>query len=127
METRVQIIMILCLLITGLSHVLRPGAWIEFFTWLRARGEAGVFVTAFLHLPPALLIVACHPRWTGIPLVLTLLGWAWLIKATTYFLFPRVGLAGLQLVSIERRHHFVIAGCVLIGLAAVLSVPLLES
>jgi len=123
-ETRVEVIAIACFLITGLSHMLQPRAWIEFFTLLRGRGEPGVLVNAFLHLPLALVIVVFHPRWTGIAAVLTVLGWLWLLKATTYFLFPRVGLAGMNYVSHERRGHLVAAGAVLVFLAGLLAIPL---
>ena len=57
METRIEIVAVIALLITGLSHILRPRAWVEFFKMLRDRGEAVVFAIALLHLPMALLIV----------------------------------------------------------------------
>lgn len=123
-ETRVQIIAIVCMMITGMSHILRPRAWVEFFLWLRSHGDSGVFANAFLHLPLALVIVVFHPRWVGIPAVLTVLGWLWLMKAATYFLFPRVGMAGMNFVSYERQTHFVAAGAVLVALAVLLTVPL---
>jgi hypothetical protein len=126
MERGIDILVKISLLVIGFSHVLQPRAWVEFFTMLREKGHAGVLAVAMLHLPIALLIVAFHPSWRGVPAIVTFLGYAWTLKATLYFTFPRVGLRSLGFVSVERAWHFVIGGWLLIGLGAVMSYSLVS-
>ena len=76
-----------------------------------------MFVVAFMSLGFGSIVAAFHPVWSGIPLVLTLLGWAQVLKALIYFSFPQFGLRKLQLVSLERAWMFIVAGVVLLGLA----------
>jgi len=76
MERSVEVVAIILFGVLGLSHILRPRAWVEFFIFLRGKGEAGAFVDGFLNLPMGALIVGFHEVWSGIPLVLTLVGWA---------------------------------------------------
>lgn len=120
METAVQVFAILHFLIIGLSHVFQPRAWVKFFLLLKAQGEAGVFAIAFLSLQFGSLVVAFHNVWTGIPLALTLLGWSQVLKAFLYFVFPRLGLRGLELVQPERAHRFIPAGILFLLLAGLL-------
>jgi hypothetical protein len=120
MQRAIEIYAVITLTVIGFSHALRPRAWVDFFVRLRERGEAGVFATAFLNLFGGALIVAFHNVWRGIPLVLTLLGWAQVLKALIYFTFPRVALKRSQGISHERTKHFVAAGVVCLLLAAML-------
>lgn len=120
MEQAVQIFAIVHFTVIGLSHVFQPRAWVTFFLWLREKGEAGVFATAFLSLGFGSIVVAFHNVWSGLPLILTLLGWAQISKALIYFLWPAFGLRKLQLVSYQRARLFVIPGIALLGIAALL-------
>ncbi len=110
MERSIEILTVISLFILGFSHILQPRVWAEFFIELRDRGRAGVFWTAFVHFAPGVLIVSFHPVWSGIPLIVTLLGWGWTIKGTLYFCFPRIGLWSLARVSLERAWEFMIPG-----------------
>ncbi|MEM7356148.1 MAG: hypothetical protein AAF657_35360 [Acidobacteriota bacterium] len=125
MEHAVQSFAIVHLVTIGLSHVLQPRAWVTFFLWLRERGEAGVFVTAFLSLGMGSIIVAFHNVWSGIPMVLTLFGWAQVLKALIYFLSPSFGLRKMHLVSEERAKLFVAPGVFMLALASLLVYHLL--
>ena len=120
MERAVQVYAIVNFVAIGLSHILRPRAWVAFFILLRERGEAGVFATAFISLIFGSTVVAFHNVWTGLPLVLTLVGWAHVIKALLYFVFPAFGLRKLHIPSEERAHLFVAPGVLFLVLAAVL-------
>ena len=104
MERAVQIYAIINLTVIGLSHVMRPHVWIDFFVFLRERGEAGVFAVALLNLIFGSIIVAFHNVWSGIPLVLTVLGWANVAKALIYFTFPAFALHKLRSLSHERAN-----------------------
>lgn len=121
MERAVEIFAAVQFAVIGLSHMLQPGAWVEFFVWLRGKGRAGVFVVGFLSLGFGALVVAFHNVWHGWPVVLTIVGWAHVLKAAVYFAAPQVGLRSLGRVSAERAREFVIAGAVMIGLSILLT------
>ncbi|MBI1312811.1 hypothetical protein GC176_16085 [bacterium] len=120
MERAVQIYAIINLTVIGISHVVRPRVWVDFFIFLRERGEAGVFVVALLNLIFGSIIVAFHHIWSGIPVVLTVLGWANLAKALMYFVYPAFALRRLQFLSQERSNLIVGGGILFLLLAAVL-------
>lgn len=120
MERAAEIFAVIHLGIMGLSHILAPRAWAEFFIQLREKGRAGVFAVAFMSLFFGSIVVAFHNVWSGVHTVLTLLGWAQLFKATSYFLFPAYGGRRFERVAVERAHEFVIAGVALLALAGVI-------
>ena len=120
MEHALQIYAIINLALIGMSHVVRPRAWVDFFVFLRERGEAGVFAVAILNLIFGSIIVAFHNVWSGIPLVLTVVGWTSVIKALLYFTFPAVVLRKLQSLSHERANLVVVGGIFFLLLAGVL-------
>lgn len=119
MERAVEIFAAVQCSVIALSHILQPGAWVEFFVWLRSKGRAGVFANGFLSLWFGGVIVAFHNVWEGLPIVLTLLGWAQVIKALVAFVLPDVSMKGLQRVSHERSTEFVWAGLFLLALSGV--------
>lgn len=117
METAIEKFAIISFLVIGISHIAQPRAWAEFFIRVREKGTAGSFINAWIHFPFGALIVAFHNVWHGIPLVLTLMGWGWVIKGFIYWVFPHYGLKVLQRVKVERAWEFQVAGAVLLGLA----------
>ncbi|MCP5047888.1 MAG: hypothetical protein GY940_12000 [bacterium] len=125
-ERAIQIYAVINLAIIGISHITAPKAWVDFFIRLRDRGEAGVIVVAFMSLGFGSIIVAFHSVWSGLPLVVTLLGWAQILKATIYLVFPAFGLKKLQRVSMERSHEFIYAGIMLLVLAGVIGYHLIQ-
>jgi hypothetical protein len=108
--------------VIALSHLVRPRSWSEFFVKLREKDEVASFFVAFLHLPMGALIVAFHNKWSGLAAVLTLIGWAWVLKGLIYFMFPRFGLRMLSRVSVERYWEFMIPGSLLLIYAGALGV-----
>jgi hypothetical protein len=54
--TAIERLAALAFLITGLSHIAAPRAWARFFIALRAQGEIGGFLNAYVHIPLGLLI-----------------------------------------------------------------------
>jgi hypothetical protein len=120
MERAVEIFAAVQCLVIALSHIFQPRAWVEFFVWLRSKGHAGVFANGFLILWFGGLIVAFHNVWEGLPIVLTLLGWGQVIKATIAFVAPQLSMRGLQRVSPGRSYEFVYAGVFLLGLSGIL-------
>jgi len=107
-------------LITGLSHITMPRAWAEFFVMLRSRGDAGAFANGFLSLSFGALVVGFHNVWSGLPMVLTVFGWAQIVKAFLTFVVPGHGVRMLSLVSLERPRMFVAPGALLVAVSGVL-------
>jgi hypothetical protein len=108
-------------LIIGLSHIVQRGVWEEFFALLHSRGRAGALVNGFLSLFAGSLIVAFHNVWSGPAALLTLLGWAMVIKSAVIFLSPQLGLRSMELASPGKSHRIAASGVMLvaIGLALV--------
>lgn len=127
LEAAVQLYAIINFVIIGLSHILAPRAWAKFFELLRQKGEPGAFVMAFLSLGFGSIIAAFHNVWSGLPLVLTILGWAQVLKALLYFAFPAFALRRMEMASPERAHLFVYGGWVFILLAGLFSYHLATS
>jgi hypothetical protein len=117
MQRSVEILAAILFGVLGLSHILQPRAWVEFFILLRGKGNAGAFVDGLLNLPIGAVIVAFHNRWSGLPVVLTLVGWALLIKGIIRFCAPQLALRIISRVSIERAWEFQLAGAGLLVLA----------
>src|SRR2546423_13634293 len=121
METSVEKLVALFFLVTGLSHIFQPRAWVQFFIMLRQKGEVGSLLNALVHFPLGAFIVAFHNVWHGFPAILvTLIGWGLTIKGTLYFVFPQFGTRMLAVVSIERSWQFVVAGIFSVLLAGLI-------
>jgi len=120
MERSVEILAIVLFGVIGLSHILQPKAWAEFFILLRGKGDAGAFVDGFLNLQAAGAIIAFHNVWSGIPALLTVVGWCLLIKSLIRFCAPKVALRMMARVSVERAWEFQVAGAGLVVLAGLL-------
>jgi len=101
MEQAVQIFAAVNFAVIGLSHVLQPKVWVDFFAWLGERGEAGVFANAFLSLISGSIVVAFHNVWSGIPMALTIVGWVQVLKALIYLTLPAYGLRTMRIPSRE--------------------------
>jgi hypothetical protein len=119
MEKATELCAALFLVVIGLSHLIQPRAWVAFFVLLRGKGPAGAFVNGFLSLAFGSLIVGFHNVWTGLPVLLTLLGWAQVLKGLVSFVAPSAALWGLARVSPERAWQFVVGGIFAIGLSLV--------
>ncbi|HYH44907.1 MAG TPA: hypothetical protein VEG34_04430 [Thermoanaerobaculia bacterium] len=114
MERAVQLFALVQLTVIGLSHLILPRPWAEFFLLLRSKGTAGAFFNGFLSLGFGSVIVAFHQVWSGPALALTLLGCAQVLKALLIFAVPGYGVRGLARVSLERAWEFRVAGVVLL-------------
>jgi hypothetical protein len=119
-EQAIELFAAIQFLVIGLSHAFQPHAWVDFFVWLRGKGHSGVFVNGFLSLIFGSLIVGFHNVWTGLPMVLTIIGWAQVLKALMSFVVPQYGLRTLHRVSHERAREFVVGGIVFLALSALM-------
>jgi len=121
MERAIQVLMAIQCFVLGWSHVLQSAAWVEFFVWLRSKGRTGVFLNGLLSLTIGSLIVAFHNVWQGLPVILTVFGWAQVVKASVGLILPSVSMRSFARVSPDRSVEFVWAGAVLLVLSAIFS------
>lgn len=120
MENGVERLAALSLLLTALSHIAAPAAWAKLFARIRSAEEASGLLIAGLHLPLGLVIAAFHPVWAGPGLLVTLIGWALVVKGTLHLLIPSLARRGLSFAEqggalTERRYR--LAGIVMVPLA----------
>ena len=119
-EILVERLVALCFLVTGVSHVAQPRAWVRFFIMLRDKGETGSLLNGLINFPLGAFIVSFHNVWHGLPLVVTLLGWSLVIKSLIYLTYPKHGLRMLSRISEERSWIFVAAGVLSIALSGLI-------
>lgn len=99
-QSAVQLMMGIGCTLIGLSHVLQPRVWQDYFAALHERGESGVLTrTMTWELWPALILVTLHQVWTGPGVLLTLFGWMLLIKCMVSLLAPQVGLRSMAMAQ----------------------------
>ena len=122
MQRAVQIWAAVQFIVIGLSHIFQRRAWAEFFIHLRSLGNTGVFLNGFLSLIFGSIIVGFHNVWSGLPVVLTVIGWAQIVKAFVAFVFPKLGARGINRVSVERDWEFAVGGFIFLALAALMIV-----
>src|SRR4051812_45309703 len=100
MERSVEVLAAILFGSMGLSHIVQPKAWVEFFVFLRSKGTTGAFVDGFLNLPMAALVITFHNTWSGIPAVLTVVGWCLLCKGLIRFCAPQLALRMMARISL---------------------------
>jgi hypothetical protein len=113
----VQAVMLISCVLMGVSHLIQPQMWGEFFGALRDRGQVGLVANQFINTTPAAAIVALHQVWTGPAIVLTLFGWALLVKSAIGLWIPALGMRSLRL-SRHGDSAFRIAGVGLLVIGA---------
>jgi hypothetical protein len=106
MEDGVRILVAVSYIVIGVSHLVRPREWAEFFIALRERGAIGSFTVAFIHFPLGAIIVAFHNVWTWPEVVLTVCGWGLVVKGFLYFVWPSHSERMLARVTLERAWEF---------------------
>lgn len=120
MNIAIERLVAISFLVIGLSHILQPRAWVEFFIRFREKGAVGSLQLGLFHLPLALLIVSFHNIWHGLPLVVTLVGWGQLLKSFLYLIYPKHGLKMLSVLSVERSWQFILGGVFAIAISGVI-------
>jgi hypothetical protein len=112
MEKAIQTFAAIAFLVIGSSHLAQPRAWVAFYQALAARGTTGVFIEGFVLLNFGAIVAGFHNVWHGPAVVLTVVGWAQVLKGAVRFLAPQVALRMMQRVSPERVWHFQVGGVV---------------
>jgi hypothetical protein len=116
MEKGVELFVGIYFTVVGLSHLLQPLAWVEFFTRLRSWGRSGVFVEAFLALGFGAFVVCFHNVWSGLPAVVSAIGALQALKGALRFCAPGLGLRIYERVSPSNLWQFQVGGIVSIVL-----------
>ena len=90
MDYYIQAIYSPMILIFGLSHILQPRLWADFFIAMALTGFARLIIGMYT-LPIGLLIVVGHNQWVwDWPVLVTIAGWGMTVKAVIYMLVPGV-------------------------------------
>jgi len=121
METAIERVVGISFFAVGLSHLLRPKGWVQWFDQLRARGEPGAFVNGMMSLTFGALIVGFHgTQWSGWAALVTLLGWGQVFKGVLHMSFPAYSLRAMGYVTAESSWKFVAAGGSMLAVSAVI-------
>lgn len=120
-EHAIQVFAVVNFVVIGLSHIAQPRVWVQFFALLARQGHAGVFVNAMLSLLVGSIIVAFHNTWSGIPAILTFIGWAQVVKGAISLVAPAVGMKGLRRVSGERAWEIQAGGGIFLLVSAAIA------
>jgi hypothetical protein len=120
MEQATQVFAAVSFLVVGLSHLAQSRAWVTFYQTLAAQGTVGAFVEGFVVLNFGAIIVAFHNVWHGPATVLTVIGWAHVIKGAGRFLAPQIGLQVMQRINEERAWQFRVGGVIALLLSGFL-------
>jgi hypothetical protein len=115
-EKFVQLFMAVNFVILGLSHVFQPKVWSDFFIRLHRLGRPGAFANGFLSLSAGAMIVAGHNVWTGLPTILTVMGWLYVLKSLVTFVLPEMALRSMGKVRANNSHIFILPGVAMIAL-----------
>ena len=117
MEKAIQLYAAVALLVIGLSHLIRPKAWVTFYQDLAAKGVTGAYFEGFLCLTFGGIIVAFHNVWRWPAIVLTLVGWGQVLKAIVRFVAPEVALRAMTRMTPERAWLFQAGGVFALALS----------
>jgi hypothetical protein len=82
--------------------------------------HTGSFINGFITLPMGVIIISFHNVWTGVPVLLTVMGWAYILKTTIAFCIPSLGLRSMKRVERNNLNEFRIGGIILLIIASVL-------
>jgi hypothetical protein len=128
MERGVEIFVTINFLVIGASHLLQPHEWIGFFKTLRNFGRAGAMANGFLSLSFGSIIVAFHWVWEGtIPIIITCIGIAQVIKSIIAFLVPELSLRTMSRPMAENPNGYRIGGAIFLCFAIILMLHLWKS
>src|SRR5688572_30606120 len=118
MENAIERMAGIAFLAVGLSHILRPHGWVEWFAQLRAKGVPGAFINGMMSLSLGALMVGFHgTQWSGWAAVTTFMGWAQVFKGTLHICFPAYSLRSMLMVTPDHYRRFIWAGALFIPLA----------
>jgi hypothetical protein len=123
----IEIFALLNFAIVGLSLVLRPGAWAQFFLWMRREGQAGAVIYGLLCVLWGSLIVSFHPDRHGILLVLPAFGVLQMLEGLIFLVLPEFGLRLMAIFTGGGLALIRLLGLIALALAVLIFVVLLPA
>ena len=96
----------------------------EFFQKLHSMGHAGAFANGMITLLMGSWIVSFHNIWTGVPVILTLIGWGYILKSAAIFVYPQWNLRSMGNVEHSPKLKFRIAGMALLGVGVTIALSI---
>ena len=120
-QSIVQFVFLIAGVPMGLSHIVRPALWVDFFTRLHAQGTSGLVLKVLaVELWPGIVIVTLHQVWWGPGIVLTVYGWAQFAKVWLALFAPEIGMRSLAMAQSRGERGFIAGGVMLmaVGLSA---------
>lgn len=106
-------------LILGASLIFRWQDWSVWVKRLQEQGRTAGLSIGMLHLVVGTFIVAFHSQWTGLPLLLTLIGVKAILEGMVYTLCPGFMIAMLKWLEPYHRPVFPLSGLIALGLSLV--------
>ena len=100
--------------IIGLSHLIRPKIWVEFFIFLHAKKHVGNIFNAMISLGMGSFILSFHFIWRWPTILISSYGLLQVIKGFTYLVFPALGIASISKVNIENANKFRVVGAIMV-------------
>ena len=110
MELAVERIAALSFILIGLSHLAAPAAWAALFAAWRDEGPVGGIRNGLLNAPFALLILGFHQVYVWPAILITLTGWALLVKTATNLLAPAWSIRNQAKVDNGEHWRYRVAG-----------------
>ncbi len=117
MSTHIELFCALHFVLIGLSHLFRHKEWAEVINKLERLESGGAFLSGMVSLTMGSVIVVFHNVWTEASVVLTVIGWAMVLKAAMWLLFPALGKKSLAQGQAMSSNKLRVAGGALIALA----------
>ena len=117
MEESIAIFAAINFAVVGLSHIFQVQAWRDFFQQLHSLGRPGALANGMITLLMGSLIVSFHNVWTGAPVLLTLIGWVYILKSAILLLRPDWGLRSMTSIETASTLKCQLVGAGLIALA----------
>ncbi len=121
MERGVEIFVAINFLVIGISHLIQPDAWVDFFKLLRSHGRIGSFANGFLSLSFGSIILSFHWVWDGvIPSIVTCLGLAQVIKSIVAFGSPNISLRTMHSPMAQKTLGYRVGGIICLAFSGLL-------
>lgn len=121
----IQFFVAINVFIIGLSHLVQPGIWIEFFEFLHTKGNVGNIFNAMISLAMGSIVLSFHFIWTWPMILVTLYGLLLTLKGLVYLTIPSIGLKSIGSIN-QSSKKFRWVGLIMILLSLVLGYSLIS-
>jgi len=103
MEVLVEKVAAAVLFMVGVSLRTSTPFWISYYKGIAEMGPKGVRLNGAVSLAVGMTVILIHNVWSGVPVLLTLLGWLLLAESIICFLVPEMALASLKSMKEQQR------------------------